>query len=412
MTVRKQLALLMAILFLLPGYVQAQQSLLPITPGAWVQDREQCAAASTAWVYDGTRVGHVFYYVNPRMGHEPQGELSEISLIRKVPGGYTEYKPEGFGELGRMLVKPINSDRISLVLRAPTNRQGMQESEEKLKRCDVNQLAPRMQTALQRFAPTLVASAHGPVATPVSQEKAVRWQVATPANGAPAMAYVEGPPAMNAIGLQCQSDGSFMMSVAAQGQRMDRQLVTTFSSPLDGSNIDATLMFDPRSKLFRGKVSSALVGLFGGNDTVIDIRISRQPAGQVSNLGSTAAIRNALAPCLGMESHRTSGGTTPVPPLGIAAGYYVNEGTSCTDPIDAFYYDGKKAGVIFAEDGMAPEPIGKVTKEGGEYFLPNAAILVKVLGTSRVQLTIQDTGGPMRLCATEQVPQSIRRLVR
>jgi hypothetical protein len=90
----------------------------------------------------------------------------------------------------------------------------------------------------------------------------------------------------------------------------------------------------------------------------------------------------------------------------------VDEGTSCTDPIEVFYYDGKRAGVIFDMDGLPPEPIGRITKEGGEYILPNAGIHVKVLGPVRVQLTIQDTGAPMRLCPAAQIPRSISRLVR
>jgi hypothetical protein len=247
-----------------------------------------------------------------------------------------------------------------------------------------------------------------------------RWAVAPATASGAAGAYVGGPQAMNAILLRCNADGTVGMFAAAAGQRMNQPLTATFTSPLSGANVDAVLRYDSKIKGFAGVASSALIDLFSGNDTMLDIRLNGKASGRMSTLGSTKAIREALGTCLGLSSPSTpavAATTTatagaPLPPLGLAAGYYVDEGTSCTDPIEAFYYDGKRAGVIFADEGFPPDPLGKVTKQGGEYFLPNAEILVKVLGPTRVQLTIQDTGGPMRLCPTAQIPQSIRRLVK
>lgn len=409
-------ALAFALVAPLASPAQAQQSVLPITPGTWAEDHEQCGGVGQIWVYDGKHAGYVGYHSNPRMGREPFAELKGLSAVRQLRNGYTEYKPEDFGELGRMLVKPIGIDRISLILRAPTNSQGMQESEDKLKRCSFESLSPRMKIAIQRFAPSIATVGAAVRSAGPANGTAPRWQVAPSRNGASATAFVEGPPAMNAIGLRCQPDGGVLIFASAPGQPMNRPLLATFLSPVSSASVDATLAFDPQSKLFRGRAGSALVGVLAGEDAVLDLQLNRKSIGQVSMLGSSAALRGALGPCLGIAAaaQPAAAGTTatPLPPLGIAAGFYVDEGTPCTDPIEAFYYDGKRAGVIFAEGGLPPDPIGRVRKQGGDYELPNAGILLKVLGPTRIQLTIQDTEGPKRLCALDQVPQSLRRLVR
>lgn len=397
-----------------PAVAQTEASLLPVRVGAWVDEGVPCSAAQSVWVFDGSRTGYVGFNPNLRRGSQLYGDLSAFTAVKPARGGYTEFRPDGFGEVGRMLVKQEGDDRLTLVLRAP-GRERIEESAERLRLCPVETLSANVQQALQMFAPALAVAAGSRAEMAQTLPNAPTWQVVPPRNGALALAYVEGPAAMNAVGLQCQQDGSIVLSAAAAGQRTDRPLVVTFASPTSGANVDATLNYDPKARFFRGPASSILAGLIIEEARSLEFRFNAVPAGRISTIGSAKAIRTALAPCLGLDAPAAPSapaGISLTPPLGIAAGFYVDEGTSCTDPIQAFYYDGKRAGVIFDEDGFPPDPIGRVTKEAGEYFLPNAGILVKVLGPERVQLTIQDTGAPMRLCPASQIPQSIRRLVR
>lgn len=110
-----------------------------------------------------------------------------------------------------------------------------------------------------------------------------------------------------------------------------------------------------------------------------------------------------------------------VPPLGIAAGYYVDVGESCSSPPTIFYYDGKRVGYMTAgspaSDGFPADPgngpetvdaIGPVSPEPGGFFIEDWAMIVKVLGPNRIQLEIQDTGPPMRLCPESQIPANRR----
>lgn len=396
-----------------PALAQPNETKLPIPVGVWVDQMKSCSVADSAWVFDGRKTGYVGFNRNLRPGSQHWGELTPFTSVRQVRNGYTEFRPDGFGEIGRMMVKLEGRERISLVLRAP-DRDRITESEEKLKLCLITALSPHVQESVHRFAPSL-ASVHGGAAgNSQAAQAAAAWQVSSNRDGA-LLAYVEGPAAINVIGLRCQADGSVVMAASAPGQRMDRPLLVSFSEPERGGRIDATLAYDAETKLFRGTASSYLLGHISEAPTMLDVGLNGRPAGQISATGSARAIRTALASCLGLNSSSPSSATAsppPIPPLGIAAGFYVDEGTACTDPFGAFYYDGKKAGMIYSDGGSAPDPIGKVRRENGEYFLPNAAILVKVLGPTRVQLTIQDTGSPMRLCPTEQIPQSIRRLVR
>jgi hypothetical protein len=393
---------------------QPKASLLPVPVGAWVDEGVSCSAAQSVWVFDGSRTGYVGFNPNLRSGNQLYGDMAAFTSVKPARGGYTEFRPDGFGEISRMLVKQEGGDRLTLIMRAP-GREHIEELVDTFRLCPVATLSAKVQQALERFAPSLAGAAGDRAGQAQSLQNAPTWQVEAPPNGALALAYVEGPAAMNAVGLQCQQDGSIVLSAAAAGQRADRPLVVTFASQSSGANVDATLTYSPKARFFRGPASSILVGLIIEEARSLEFRLNTVPAGHISTIGSAKAIRTALAPCLGLGASAPSSElarTSITAPLGIATGFYVDEGTSCTDPISAFYYDGKRAGVIFETDGMPPDPIGRVKKEAGEYFLPNAAILVKVLGPTRVQLTIQDTGAPMRLCPAAQIPRSISRLVR
>jgi hypothetical protein len=84
--------------------------------------------------------------------------METISRIRRLPDGYTEFKPESWGEVGRLRVKAIGPGRISQVQVAPY-REGLDVSETTLTQCRPESLPPRMQAAVSRFAPALAAPA-------------------------------------------------------------------------------------------------------------------------------------------------------------------------------------------------------------------------------------------------------------
>ena len=97
------------------------------------------------------------------------------------------------------------------------------------------------------------------------------------------------------------------------------------------------------------------------------------------------------------------------------AGYYVLETDPCSKPsFEAIYYDGKRLGLL--RGGGAPGSLdenftgalGKVEKSRGSFFLPKWEMEVKVLSTTRIQLTIQDTEAPRRWCPAEQIPAKWR----
>lgn len=244
--------------------------------------------------------------------------------------------------------------------------------------------------------------------------------------GKDAVAAVTGHPSFAAIGLRCNPNGGLFMSVVPVADfglpPAGRDLMLSFTGSAVELEWTQSLQPEAGKRDYSEALPDVLRNMLAGRDDSLGLLASTDGGDEWQELeflslaGSSAAIRTLETQCGGVAG-TTSTSTDKVSaaalgPLGIAAGYYVDEGTACTDPSDAFYYDGKRAGMIFAEGGIAPSLIGKVKKEGGEYFLPNEAILVKVLGPTRIQLTIQDIGPPMRLCPSAHIPQSIRRLVR
>lgn len=152
-------AVLLVAAALIPVAARAEtQSLLPIPTGVWVEQPQTCDKASNVWIFDGQRVGSIFFYANPRMSQEPQGSMESISRIRRLPNGYTEFKPESFGEVGRLRVKAIGPGRISQLQVAPY-REGLDISETTLTLCKPESLPQRMQTAVRRLVPSLAAPA-------------------------------------------------------------------------------------------------------------------------------------------------------------------------------------------------------------------------------------------------------------
>lgn len=152
-------AVLLVATALAPVSAMAQsQSVLPIPVGIWVEQPQTCDKASNVWIFDGQRIGDIYFYANPRMSQAPQGSMESISRIRRLPNGYTEFKPESFGEVGRLRVKAIGPGRVSREQVAPY-REGLDVSETTLTLCKPESLPPRMQAAVRRLAPALAAPA-------------------------------------------------------------------------------------------------------------------------------------------------------------------------------------------------------------------------------------------------------------
>ena len=105
---------------------------------------------------------------------------------------------------------------------------------------------------------------------------------------------------------------------------------------------------------------------------------------------------------------------TPIGPLGIARGNYVDASVRCTKATDIFFYDGARVGTADYDDngnvrGIRVQPVGKVTHEkGGALFIESLEIEVHKLSGNRIRLTIQDDGPPMRRCATGEIPARFR----
>lgn len=100
----------------------------------------------------------------------------------------------------------------------------------------------------------------------------------------------------------------------------------------------------------------------------------------------------------------------PVGPLGIAAGYYVDVAVACQRAYEVFYYDGARIGVSsFDTNGLRFRPVGKpVRRRDGSFFIASLAMAVRPLPGGQIQLEIQDTGPPLRLCRGEEVPAKFR----
>ena len=100
----------------------------------------------------------------------------------------------------------------------------------------------------------------------------------------------------------------------------------------------------------------------------------------------------------------------PVPPLGIAPGYYVVEREDCRSGRSFFFYDGKR----FGQYGNTPakgdiQPVAKL-KKNGKHWVNESDDLITALGTARVSWEDSYHGefGPFRWCPIDQVPARAR----
>lgn len=252
-----------------------------------------------------------------------------------------------------------------------------------------------------------------------------RWQFA--GTGPNAIAAVTGHPDFVALGMRCAPGGGVYMTVVPNKAfalpPAGRPLLLTLSGSENEMEATQTLAPEPGKPDFSGMLDGPVHTLLTGRDSELTLLVSRDGGDEWQELpalslgGSTAAIRSLEKQCAsaaGTASTTTAAGKTPLAPLGIVAGYYVDEATACGNPITATYYDGKRWGVLYggkpgSEDENYVAPLGKVEKmRGGGFFLPTWETEVAVLSPTRIQLTIQDTGAPQRLCPAEQIPANFR----
>ena len=134
--------------------VAAQGINLPVTPGFWTNDTEQCATVHHGYVFDGKRWGALYYY-GPGGSMGPAAELEPITQTRVVAGGFTQMQFGGYDGAGYMRLKPLGADRALYRVGAPF-QDDIQETDETLIRCSLASLSAKMKTAMKRFAPAVV----------------------------------------------------------------------------------------------------------------------------------------------------------------------------------------------------------------------------------------------------------------
>ena len=91
----------------------------------------------------------------------------------------------------------------------------------------------------------------------------------------------------------------------------------------------------------------------------------------------------------------------PVPPLGLATGYYAHP-MECRDAFSYFVYDGKHAGVV-RQDLADFVPVAALKKRGKWWSDGESGWAVSVTSPTRIVLAIGDEV-PESLCPPEQVP--------
>jgi len=104
------------------------------------------------------------------------------------------------------------------------------------------------------------------------------------------------------------------------------------------------------------------------------------------------------------------GASRPVAPLGLAAGYYVEEGSPCSAPSGGiYYYDGRRYAMIYPSTPETSEtsPVGHPHRSGHGWDMDDGS-RVEVLSPTRMRFTYEETGPPMRLCPTSRLPANIR----
>jgi hypothetical protein len=128
---------------------------MPIDKGFWINATDKCASVTNGYAYDGKRWGAVYYY-GPNASLGPVAELEAIARTTALNDGFITMQLGPTEGVGYFHVKSLGFDRMMLRTGAP-GPGGIQVMGDMLIRCSFASLSPRMQSALRRFAPALVA---------------------------------------------------------------------------------------------------------------------------------------------------------------------------------------------------------------------------------------------------------------
>lgn len=137
------------------GPVAAQTISMPIDRGFWINATDKCGAATNGYAYDGKRWGAVYYY-GPQASLGPIAEMEAIGRTTALKDGFTNMQLGPTGGVGYFHVKSLAPDRMTLRTGAP-GPEGIQVMDDTLIRCNFALLSPKMQSAMRRFVPALVA---------------------------------------------------------------------------------------------------------------------------------------------------------------------------------------------------------------------------------------------------------------
>lgn len=246
--------------------------------------------------------------------------------------------------------------------------------------------------------------------------------------GPGAVSAVMDHPAFAAIGLRCMAGGGLGISVVPHSftplPTAGKPLLLDFYGSQEDIRATQPMIMSADNGDWNGVLVPPLHALLGGRDSDLMVLASLDGGQEwemltsLSTAGSTAALRSldqACSAAAGSASSAQAAGQAPVAPLGIVAGYYVDEAASCSDPgFEAIFYDGRRFGLMRGGGREEYEqnivkPLGSVRKLGrGSFFLAGWSMEIAVLSPTRIQPTIQDTGPPMRWCAADQIPANYR----
>ena len=133
----------------------AQTISMPIDRGFWINATDKCALVTNGYAYDGKRWGAVYYY-GPKASLGPVAELEAIGRTTPLKDGFTNMQLGPTEGVGYFHVKSLSPDRMTLRTGAP-GPEGIQVMDDTLIRCNFATLSPKMQAAMRRFVPALVA---------------------------------------------------------------------------------------------------------------------------------------------------------------------------------------------------------------------------------------------------------------
>lgn len=204
---------------------------------------------------------------------------------------------------------------------------------------------------------------------------------------------------------QCHtSDGSGMFVIARCGVQFDFVISSPrgyrrIDNPICGRDDEAHIEGrEGRDVLMFGSRETGF-GVWGWNGRTLDFLYALTPDGTRTD-GEGRPIDAAGRVIV----------AAPVGPLGIAPGYYVDENVACAEATTPFFYDGARIGQRDMESRWIINPVGRVTRQrDGQLLVADHAMLLRRLPQGRIQLEIQDTGSPMRLCPRNQLPAALRR---